>query len=112
MSNKGKIKIGNPPPLKKKKTLLRYQSSCADVAPLEHFEKSLIEFHVRVRFIVRSSEGLGFGLGAGRFLSLAVSGETLLVCSLVVPQERACAARPARRLPSATGDQFVQRLVY
>lgn len=82
------------------------------MAPLEHFEKSLIEFHVRVRFIVRSSEGLGFRLGAGRFLSLAVSGETLLVCSLVVPQERACAARPARRLASATGDQFVQRLVY
>lgn len=73
MSNKGKKKGGKS---QNKKNLPRYQSSCADVAPLGHFEKSLIEFHVRVRFIVCSSEGLGFRLGAGRFLSLAVSGET------------------------------------
>lgn len=41
-------------------------------------------------FSVGYSEGLGFRIGAGRFLCLAVSGETLLLCSVVVPQERAC----------------------
>lgn len=48
----------NPPPPKKKKPLLRYQSSCADVAPLEHF-KSLIEFRVRVRFYCVLLGGVG-----------------------------------------------------
>lgn len=58
------------------------------------WRRALIEFHVRVRFIVCSSEGLGFGLGAGRFLSLAVS----LVCRSVRVR-----VRPAPRLPSTTG---------
>lgn len=41
-------------------------------------------------FSLGCSEGLGFRHGAGRFLCLSGVSETVLVCSVGVPQERAC----------------------
>lgn len=62
-------------------------------------------------FSLGCSEGLGFRHGAGRFLCLSGVSETAGVQRWSAAGACVC-ARPPRRLGSATGDQFAQRLVY